>query len=76
MFAADFAVAAHDSPLEIFTLVASLVILDVSIVARGFGGRHALDLAHGNCKEVIQMSKLNVGSVASLGALVGSGLNA
>jgi hypothetical protein len=44
-------------------------------VARGFGGRHALVSAHGNCKEVIQMAYLNVGSVASLGALVGNGVH-
>jgi hypothetical protein len=39
--------------------------------ARGFGGRHAPTSHPRQLKEVIQVVHLNVGSVASLGALVG-----
>jgi hypothetical protein len=39
--------------------------------ARGFGGRHALTMSPRQLKEVIQVAHTNVGSVASLGALVG-----
>jgi hypothetical protein len=39
--------------------------------ARGFGGRHAPISCPRQLKEVIQVAHKNVGSVASLGALVG-----
>jgi hypothetical protein len=39
--------------------------------ARGFGGRHAPTMSPRQLKEVIQVAHINVGSVASLGALVG-----
>jgi hypothetical protein len=39
--------------------------------ARGFGGRLALTMSSRQLKEVIQVAHTNVGSVASLGALVG-----
>ena len=45
--------------------------LDYQFVARGFGGRHALTMSPRQLKEVIQVAHTNVGSVASLGALVG-----
>src|SRR6185312_4651133 len=35
--------------------------------ARGFGGRHALNLSPRQLKEVIQVAHTNVGSVAPLG---------
>jgi len=38
--------------------------------ARGFGGRHAPTMSPQQLKEVIQVAHTNVGSVASLGALV------
>jgi hypothetical protein len=38
---------------------------------RGFGGRHAPTMSPRQLKEVIQVTHINVGSVASLGALVG-----
>jgi hypothetical protein len=40
--------------------------------ARGFGGRHASSISPLQLKEVIHVAHTNVGSVASLGALVGS----
>ena len=40
--------------------------------ARGFGGRHALNMSPRQLKEVIQVAHTNVGSVAPLGALVGT----
>jgi hypothetical protein len=39
--------------------------------ARGFGGRHAPTMSPRQLKEVIQVTHINVGSIASLGALVG-----
>ena len=39
--------------------------------ARGFSGRHAPKMSPRQQKEVIQVAHTNVGSVASLGALVG-----
>jgi hypothetical protein len=61
-----------DQPrLEIFTRAAIPGILDISVSARGFGGRRALTISPRQLKEVIQVAHINVGSAASLGALVG-----
>ena len=57
--------------LEIFTGVAIEFILEISVWARGFGGRHAPMMSPRQLKEVIQVAHINVGSVASLGAMVG-----
>ena len=62
------------SHLEIFTGVAIEINLDYQFGARGFGGRHALTSRPRQLKEVIQVVHSNVGSVASLGALVGGGV--
>jgi hypothetical protein len=59
------------SHLEIFTDAAIEVILKILFGARGFGGRHAPTSRPQQLKEVIQVAHTNVGSVASLGALVG-----
>ena len=59
------------SRLEIFTRAVIWVILDVTVWARGFGGRHAPTMSPRQLKEVIQVAHINVGSVASMGALVG-----
>jgi hypothetical protein len=45
--------------------------LEYLFEARGFGGRHAPMMSPRQLKEVIQVAHTNVGSVASLGALVG-----
>ena len=58
-------------PAKIFPRAAIWVILGISVWARGFGGRHALTMSPRQLKEVIQVAHINVGSVASLGALVG-----
>jgi hypothetical protein len=42
---------------------------------RGFGGRHAPMMSPRQPKEVIQVAHLSVGSIASLGALVGGGVS-
>jgi hypothetical protein len=60
--------------LEIFTRAAIEVILSVDFGARGFGGRHAPTMSPRQLKEVIQVAHTIVGSVASLGALVGGGI--
>jgi hypothetical protein len=57
--------------LEFFTRAAIEIILRTSSWARGFGGRHAPMMSPRQLKEVIQVAHTNVGSVASLGALVG-----
>jgi hypothetical protein len=57
--------------LEVFTCAAIEFILVHKNEARGFGGRHAPTISPQQLKEVIQMAHTNVGSVASLGALVG-----
>jgi hypothetical protein len=57
--------------LEFFTRAAIEIILRTPIWARGFGGRHAPMMSPRQLKEVIQVAHTNVGSVASLGALVG-----
>ena len=49
----------------------TVVILGISGWARGLGGRHAPRMSPRQLKEVIQVTHTNVGSVASLGALVG-----
>jgi aryl-alcohol dehydrogenase-like predicted oxidoreductase len=54
-----------------FTRAAIDVILKTQFGARGFGGRHAPTMSSRQMKEVIQVAHTNVGSVASLGALVG-----
>ncbi len=54
-----------------FTRTAIEVILKTQFGARGFGGRHASTMSPRQLKEVIQVAHTNVGSVASLGALVG-----
>ena len=54
-----------------FTRAAIDVILKIQFGARGFGGRHASTMSSRQLKEVIQVAHTNVGSVASLGALVG-----
>ena len=54
-----------------FTRAAIDVILTTQFGARGFGGRHASTMSPRQLKEVIQVAHTNVGSVASLGALVG-----
>jgi hypothetical protein len=59
------------SRLEIFTRAAIEVILKTLLGARGFGGRHAPMMSPRQLKEVIQVAHTNVGSVASLEALVG-----
>ena len=56
---------------EIFTGAAIEVILKNLFEARGFGGRRAPTMSPRQLKEVIQVAHINVGSVASLGALVG-----
>jgi hypothetical protein len=56
--------------MEVFTRAAIEVILRISIWARGFGGRRALPVSPRQTKEVIQVAHTNVGSVASIGALV------
>ena len=55
----------------IFTRAAIEFILKNIFGARGFGGRHAPMMSPRQLKEVIQVAHTNVGSVASLGALVG-----
>jgi hypothetical protein len=59
------------SRVEFFTRAAIEVILGLSNWVRGLGGRHAPMMSPSQLKEVIQMAHTNVGSVASLGALVG-----
>jgi hypothetical protein len=59
------------SHLEIFTRAAIEVILRHVFEARGFGGRRVPKSSPRQLKEVIQVEHINVGSVASLGALVG-----
>ena len=54
-----------------FTRTPIDVILETQFGARGFGGRHASTMSPRQLKEVIQVTHTNVGSVASLGALVG-----
>ena len=54
-----------------FTPAAIDVILRTQFRARGFGGRRASTMSPRQLKEVIQVTHTNVGSVASLGALVG-----
>ena len=54
-----------------FTRAAIDVILNTQFGTRGFGGRHASTMSPRQLKEVIQVAHTNVGSVASLGALVG-----
>jgi hypothetical protein len=54
-----------------FTRAAINGILETEFGARGFGGRHASMMSPRQLKEVIQVAHINVGSVASLGALVG-----
>jgi hypothetical protein len=44
----------------------------ILLEARGSGGRHALNMSPRQLKEVIQVAHTNVGSVAPLGALVGT----
>ncbi len=44
----------------------------IVFAVRGFGGRHALNMSPRQLKEVIQVAHTNVGSVAPLGALVGT----
>ena len=44
----------------------------IILEARGSGGRRALNLSPRQLKEVIQVAHINVGSVAPLGALVGT----
>ncbi len=56
--------------LEIFPRSAITGILDTGFGTRGFGGRHASTTSPRQLKEVIQVAHINVGSVASLGALV------
>jgi len=55
--------------LEVFTRAA--IEVECRFEARGFGGRHAPTMSPRQLKEVIQVAHTNVGSVASLGALVG-----
>jgi hypothetical protein len=59
------------SGLEVFTRATIEVILKRVFAARGFGGRHARMISPRQLKEVIQVAHIVVGSVASLGALVG-----
>jgi hypothetical protein len=63
-----FLAASH---LEIFTGAQSTSFLEYLFGARGFGGRHAPMMSPRQLKEVIQVAHTNVGSVATLGALVG-----
>ena len=59
------------SHLEIFTGGAiEGMLVDIAFWARGFGGRHAPIMSSRQLKEVIQVTHIEVGSVASLGALV------
>jgi hypothetical protein len=44
----------------------------IIFTARGFGGRYALNMSPRQLKEVIQVAHTIVGSVAPLGALVGT----
>jgi hypothetical protein len=73
----DCAAARFDRPreflyLEIFTGAAIEGILVANrFAARGFGGWHAPTISPRQLKEVIQVTHIEVGSVASLGALVG-----
>jgi len=55
--------------LDVFTRAAIEVILG-ELGARCFGGRYAPAMSPRQMKEVIQVAHTNVGSVASLGALV------
>jgi hypothetical protein len=58
------------TPLAVFTSGPIAGILQISFGTRGFGGRRALTISPRQLKEVIQVAHINVGSVASLGALV------
>jgi hypothetical protein len=62
-----------NEPHDLGTLLASQSksSLGYYFAARGFGGRHAPMMSPRQLKEVIQVAHTNVGSVASLGALVG-----
>ena len=63
-----------DSP--VFTPAPIEVILGSWILGvRGFGGRHAPMMSPRQPKEVIHVAHINVGSIASLGALVGGGVS-
>jgi len=50
---------------------ASIRLVYTNFLARGFGGRCAPTISPQQLKEVIQVAHTSVGSVASLGALVG-----
>jgi hypothetical protein len=43
----------------------------MQVLARSFGGRHASAMSPRQLKEVIQVANSNVGSIATLGVLVG-----
>jgi hypothetical protein len=60
-------------PVTLTSLLApqSRSSLEYEFGARGFGGRRAPTMSPQQTKEVIQVAHTNVGSVASLGALVG-----
>ena len=51
------------------------MLIEILFGARGFGGRRASTVSPRQLKEVIQVTHIEVGSVASLGALVGRELH-
>jgi hypothetical protein len=58
-------------PLKSLLAPQSRSSLGYQFEARGFGGRRVPTISPRQLKEVIQVAHTNVGSVASLGALVG-----
>ena len=59
------------SDLEFSTVIAIRLASRIPVQARGFGGRHASAISPRQLKEVIPVANLNVGSIATLGVLVG-----
>ncbi len=71
LFPAGMPGAQLRTPLNPPTPAAMIEILVCRFEARGFGGRHAPMRRPRQLKEVIQKAHINVGSIATLGALVG-----